>query len=167
MPPSDLRGAKGARDSGDAGRRGGSGPVGALLRSLRPAQWVKNLFVVVPLVFAHRLDRPQLSLQALLAFLAFCAASSAIYLLHDVRDRESDLRHPLKRHRPIAAGELGVGAALIAAVGLLALAALASVRLPTLFAIALSAYVTLNVLYSLGLKRVVIRDVMAIAAGFV
>jgi len=121
----------------------------------------------VPLVFAHRLDRPQLSLQALLAFLAFCAASSAIYLLNDVRDRESDLRHPLKRHRPIAAGELGVGAALIAAVGLLALAALASVRLPTLFAIALSAYVTLNVLYSLGLKRVVILDVMAIAAGFV
>ncbi len=141
--------------------------IGALLRSLRPAQWVKNLFVVVPLVFAHRLDRPQLSLQAFLAFLAFCAASSAIYLLNDVRDRESDLRHPLKRHRPIASGELGIGAALISAVGLLALAAIASVRLPALFAIALSAYVTLNVLYSLGLKRVVILDVMTIAAGFV
>src|SRR5262245_66523001 len=111
------------RDSGDAGRRGG--PAGALLRSLRPAQWVKNLFVVVPLVFAHRLDRPQLSLKAFLAFLAFCAASSAIYLLNDVRDRESDLRHPLKRHRPIASGELGIAPALVCAVALLALAAIA------------------------------------------
>jgi 4-hydroxybenzoate polyprenyltransferase len=121
----------------------------------------------VPLVFAHRLDRPQLSFKAFLAFLAFCAASSAIYLLNDVRDRESDRRHPLKRHRPIAAGELGVAPALVASAALLLLAAVASASLPALFAWALSAYVMLNVLYSLGLKRVVILDVMAIAGGFV
>ena len=156
MPSRELR---------DAGRRGG--PASALVRSLRPAQWVKNLFVVVPLVFAHRLDRTELSLKAFLAFLAFCAASSAIYLLNDVRDRESDLQHPLKRHRPIAAGELGVAPAIVSAVALLVLAAFASARLPALFSWALSAYVTLNVLYSLALKRVVILDVMSIAAGFV
>ena len=149
------------------GIRGPGGVAGALLRSLRPAQWVKNLFVLVPLVFAHRLDRFDLSLQALTAFFAFCAASSAIYLLNDVRDRESDRNHPLKRLRPIAAGHLGAGPALAAAGALLALAASASLRLVAPFAWVLAAYVTLNVLYSLGLKRVVILDVMAIAAGFV
>jgi 4-hydroxybenzoate polyprenyltransferase len=141
--------------------------VGALLRSLRPAQWVKNLFVVVPLVFAHRLDRPELVTRAFVAFLAFCAATSAIYLLNDVRDRESDRLHPLKRHRPIAAGHLSAGVALAAAVGLLALAALAASSLGPLFVYGLSAYVVLNVLYSLALKRLVILDVMSIAAGFV
>jgi len=143
------------------------GVAGALFRSLRPAQWVKNLFVLVPLVFAHRLDRLDLSLQAFTAFLAFCAASSAVYLLNDLRDRESDRNHPLKRLRALAAGHLGAGTALAAAGVLLALAALASFRLAAPFAWVLAAYVMLNVLYSLGLKRVVILDVMSIAAGFV
>src|SRR5688572_18144486 len=141
--------------------------LGALAQSLRPAQWVKNGFVLVPLVFAHRLDRLDLSLRAAIAFLAFCAASSAVYLLNDLRDRESDRRHPLKSLRPIAAGRLGALPAVAAAVALLALAAIASLRLDGRFGLVLAAYVALNVLYSLGLKRVVILDVMAIAAGFV
>ena len=96
----------------------------ALLRSLRPAQWVKNLFVLVPLVFAHRLDRAADSGAALCsAFAAFCAAASAVYLLNDMRDREADRLHPLKRLRPIAAGELGGGAALGASLVLAAGAA--------------------------------------------
>jgi 4-hydroxybenzoate polyprenyltransferase len=155
------------RDAEVARREGALGGFAALVLSLRPAQWVKNGFVLVPIVFAHRLDRLDLSVRAAVAFLAFCAASSAVYLLNDLRDREHDRRHPLKRLRPIASGRLATGPAIAAALALLAGAAFASTRLPAAFGLVLAAYVALNVLYSLGLKRVVILDVMAIASGFV
>ncbi|MBP9146402.1 MAG: decaprenyl-phosphate phosphoribosyltransferase [Thermoanaerobaculia bacterium] len=141
--------------------------LSALLRSLRPAQWVKNLFVLVPLVFAHRLDRVDLALRSAAAFAAFCAAASAIYLLNDLRDREADRLHPVKRLRPIAAGLLGAPAALAAAVLLAAAALAVAWRLGPGFSTCLGIYLVLNVLYSLGLKRLVIVDVMTIALGFV
>ena len=128
---------------------------------------MKNLFVLVPLVFAHRADDYDVAGRALLAFIAFCAASSAIYLFNDLHDRESDRRHPLKRHRPIAAGTLSPGVAASAALILLAGAFFAGRGLGAGFLAALAAYATLNVLYSLALKRIVILDVMSIAAGFV
>lgn len=128
---------------------------------------MKNFFVLAPLIFAHRADDPQVVRLALLAFLAFCAASSAIYLVNDLRDRESDRRHPLKRSRPIAAGTLGTTTAATAAFLLLAGAAFAAISLGERFLAALAAYVALNLLYSFVLKRIVILDVMSIAAGFV
>ena len=137
------------------------------MRSLRPAQWAKNLFVLAPLVFAERLGDPGSVGRALLAAAAFCAAASALYLVNDVRDREEDRRHPVKRLRPIAAGELGVPAALVMAGLLLAAAGGAAAVLGAGFAGLLSAYVLLNLLYSAGLKRVVIVDVMIVAVGFV
>jgi len=141
--------------------------LSALLRSLRPAQWVKNLFVVVPLVFAHRLDHLELAWRSAAAFAAFCAAASAVYLLNDLRDRDADRLHPVKRRRPIAAGELAGGTA-VAAAAVLAAAALALAwRLGPGFSACLGIYLVLNVLYSLGLKRIVILDVMTIALGFV
>ena len=134
---------------------------------MRPAQWVKNLFVLVPLVFAHRLDRFDLALRAASAFAAVCAAASAVYLLNDLRDREADRLHPLKRLRPIAAGRLGLVPALAASLGLAATALALAWRLGPGFLICLGVYLLLNVLYSLGLKRIVILDVMTIAMGFV
>ena len=128
---------------------------------------MKNLFVVVPLVFAHRLDHAELAWRSAAAFAAFCAAASAVYLLNDLRDREADRLHPVKRLRPIAAGQLGPGAALVAAVVLTAAALAIAWRLGAGFSICLGIYLTLNVLYSLGLKRIVILDVMTIALGFV
>ncbi len=128
---------------------------------------MKNLFVVVPLVFAHRLDHAELAWRSAAAFAAFCAAASAVYLLNDLRDREADRLHPVKRLRPIAAGQLGPGAALVAAVVLAAAALAIAWRLGAGFSICLGIYLTLNVLYSLGLKRIVILDVMTIALGFV
>lgn len=128
---------------------------------------MKNLFVFVPLVFAHRLDRLDLALRSGAAFAAFCAAASAVYLLNDLRDREADRLHPLKRLRPIAAGQLGAGAALGAAVILAAAALALAWTLGPGFSICLGIYLALNVLYSLGLKRLVILDVMTIALGFV
>jgi 4-hydroxybenzoate polyprenyltransferase len=141
--------------------------LSALLRSLRPAQWVKNLFVLVPLVFAHRLDRLDLALRSLAAFAAFCAAASAIYLLNDLRDREADRLHPVKRLRPIAAGRLGTAWATAASAVLASGAMALAWTLGRGFSICLGIYLALNVLYSLGLKRLVILDVMTISLGFV
>ena len=127
---------------------------------------MKNLFVVVPLVFAHRLDHAGLAWRSAAAFAAFCAAASAVYLLNDLRDREADRLHPIKRRRPIAAGELGAGAATAAAATLAAGALLLAWRLGPGFSVCLGIYLALNVLYSLGLKRIVILDVMTIALVF-
>jgi 4-hydroxybenzoate polyprenyltransferase len=141
--------------------------LAGMLRSLRPAQWVKNAFVLAPLVFARRLGDIDSLHRALLAFLLFCAASSAVYLLNDLRDREEDSNHPVKRHRPIAAG---IVPAWFAVLGFLVLAAVALVGawwLGTRFFVLTVIYVALNLLYSFGLKRLVILDVMTVAIGFV
>lgn len=138
-----------------------------LVRSLRPHQWAKNSFVLAPLVFARALGDLHAIHRALLAFAAFCAISSAVYLINDLRDREADRRHPLKKHRPLAAGTLSAGvavvAALLLALGAVALAHHLNPRVLTVIAV----YVTLNLLYSTVLKHVVILDVMIVAVGFV
>lgn len=139
----------------------------ALLRSLRPAQWAKNAFVLAPLVFAHRLEDPRLLASAALAFVAFCAASSAVYLVNDLADREQDRQHPVKRLRPIASGALSTTAAAAAAALLAGAAALLSVGLGARFAAALASYFALNLLYTFWLKHIVILDVMSISASFV
>jgi 4-hydroxybenzoate polyprenyltransferase len=138
-----------------------------LVRSLRPAQWAKNSFVLAPVVFAGDLADPGLLARALAAFATFCAASSAVYLVNDLRDREQDRNHPLKRHRPIAAGTLPVVVAAAAALALAGGAVAAAVALDRDFTVALGAYLGLQLLYTLWFKRVVILDALAIALGFV
>ncbi len=139
----------------------------ALLRAIRPIQWVKNGFVLAPVVFAHQLDEPEVLGRAALAFAAFCAAASAVYLFNDLRDREDDRRHPLKRSRPIARGDLGVPLAWVAAVLLAGAALAASVPLGRGFGGLLALYLGINLLYSSWLKRLVIIDVMLVAVGYV
>jgi len=141
--------------------------IGALLRTMRPHQWVKNLFVLAPAVFAHRLLDGTSTLPVLGAFAAFCAASSAVYLINDVADREVDRQHPLKRHRPVASGELAVTSAVTAAVLLGGAAVALGLPLGVRFLALLGAYLVLNLLYSRWLKHVVILDVMVLALGFV
>jgi len=150
-----------------AARAGAGARVRGLVRALRPAQWAKNLFVLAPLVFGKELDDPASLLRALAAFAAFCAASSAVYLVNDVRDREADRRHPLKRRRPIASGVLPVPAAVAAAVVLFALAAAGAAPLGWGVLGVVGLYAAANLLYSAGLKHVVILDVMLLAVGFV
>lgn len=138
-----------------------------LLQSLRPAQWAKNLFVLAPLVFGDLLLNGQAAIRAGLALLAFCCASSAVYLVNDLRDREEDRRHPLKRLRPLAAGTLGIPTA-VAAMAVLGAAAIAiAVHLGWPFVRILGGYLLLNVLYTLWFKHMVILDVMSISLGFV
>jgi len=138
----------------------------AWLRLLRPQQWVKNCFVLVPLLFSGKVTDPGAAAAALLAFLAFCLVASAVYAGNDVADRDADRAHPSKCHRPVASGLISTGAALTAAVTLMALALglAAMVDLPLLAIISL--YLVLNILYTLWLKRLVILDVFTIASFF-
>lgn len=138
-----------------------------LVRSLRPSQWPKNLFVLAPLVFGSRLGQAAAVRRGLLALAAFCCAASAVYLLNDLRDREEDRRHPLKRLRPLAAGTLKVPVAMAAVVVLIAAVAALAIRLGAGFAAVLGAYLLLNLLYTFWFKHMVILDVMCIALGFV
>jgi 4-hydroxybenzoate polyprenyltransferase len=138
----------------------------AVLVSLRPRQWVKNLFVFAGLVFAQRLFTPSVW-PALAAFAIFCALSGSIYLINDVADRENDRRHPKKALRPIAAGRLSVRAALLVAVALVATALVAAAGLGMPFLVAAIAYAVLLSAYSAWLKHIVIVDVLTVAVGFV
>jgi 4-hydroxybenzoate polyprenyltransferase len=138
----------------------------AIVESMRPRQWVKNLFVLAGLVFSQRLFTESTWI-ALAAFAVFCAVSGAIYLLNDVADRERDRLDPKKRERPIASGRLSVGVAIAAAVGLIAGGLVASALLARPFLITVLAYVALLVAYSAWLKHIVIVDVLVVAGGFV
>jgi 4-hydroxybenzoate polyprenyltransferase len=141
--------------------------IAPLVRSLRPTQWAKNLFVLAPLVFGSQLGRADTVARALLALVAFCATASAVYLVNDLRDREEDRRHPLKRLRPLAAGTLKVPVAVVAVVLLLLGAAALASFLGTGFQAVLTVYVLLNLLYTLWFKHQVILDVMCISLMFV
>jgi 4-hydroxybenzoate polyprenyltransferase len=138
----------------------------SIVLSLRPRQWVKNLFVFAGLVFAQRLFTPSLW-PALEAFAIFCGLSGAVYLLNDVADRAKDRLHPDKRRRPVASGALSPGAAMTAALVIIAGALAASAALSRPLAAVALAYVVLLVAYSVWLKHVVIVDVLVVAAGFV
>jgi len=139
----------------------------SVLHSLRPEQWTKNLLVFAALLFARRLFDPAAVLQALAAFAIFCGLSGAVYLLNDVSDRESDRQHPVKRHRPIAAGDVSAPTAVAWALVLISLGLSLSFWLQTGFGMAAAAYLVLQAAYTRVLKHVVILDVMAIAFGFV
>jgi 4-hydroxybenzoate polyprenyltransferase len=141
-------------------------PMPPLLRAMRPQQWVKNLFVLAPVVFAHRLGDTALVGRALLALAAFCAGASAIYLWNDVRDREADRHHPLKQKRPIASGAVSAGTATTVAVVLAAAALVAGAALGRRALALMLAFLLLNALYTAWLKHVVILDVMVLAVGY-
>ncbi|MEO7160894.1 MAG: UbiA prenyltransferase family protein [Polaromonas sp.] len=137
----------------------------ALVRLMRPHQWVKNVFVFAGLVFSQSWVNVGLDLQVLQAFAAFCCASSLVYILNDWHDRASDALHPVKRQRPLASGALKATAALLLAAALLALLIfLAAGNRALLLLLAL--YVALNIAYSWWLKQVAVVDVSIIAAGF-
>jgi decaprenyl-phosphate phosphoribosyltransferase len=133
---------------------------------MRPRQWVKNILVAAAPLAAGRLLEPAVLIGVGLAFVAFCLISATVYLINDVRDLEEDRQHPVKRRRPIAAGELSVPAALtLAAVtGTLGLA-IGFWTAPAL-GVTLAVYVVLQVLYSVFLKHLPVVDLAMVASGF-
>jgi 4-hydroxybenzoate polyprenyltransferase len=140
--------------------------VPALIRLLRPRQWVKNGFVLVGPLFGHAWHDPALLRAAAAAFLAFCLTASAVYILNDFVDREQDRLHPEKRLRPLASQAVTVRAAMALASLCLAGGLALALAGGGLLAAFIGAYVLLNLAYSLGLKHVVVLDVFLIAAGF-
>ena len=138
----------------------------ALIASLRPRQWVKNVFVFAGLVFAQRLFTPAAG-PAAATFVVFCGLSGAVYLLNDVADRDKDRLHPTKRRRPIASGRLPVRVAVTVAVALIAAGLGASAAIAPPLAAVSAGYVALLIAYSVWLKHVVIVDVLVVSGGFV
>jgi 4-hydroxybenzoate polyprenyltransferase len=142
-------------------------PARAALVAMRPRQWSKNLLVFAGLVFAAKLGDASRWVEAVAAFVAYCAISSSAYLVNDVRDREDDRLHPVKRARPIARGELSLRAALVLAAVLAALALGRTGALGLASVAFLLAFAGLQAGYTLVLKHVVLLDVLTIAALFV
>ncbi len=137
----------------------------ALIRLMRPHQWLKNVFVLAGLVFSQTWRYPDVSERVLIAFAAFCCVSSMVYIFNDWHDRASDTLHPTKRNRPLASGavpvSLGIGLALLLFAGGIWLAWGSRALL-----FLLGWYVLLNMGYSWRLKRVPVVDVSIIASGF-
>jgi 4-hydroxybenzoate polyprenyltransferase len=136
----------------------------AVLRLMRPHQWVKNLLLFVPLMTAHRLADAAGVLAEVRAILAACLASSAVYAINDLVDVAADRSHPTKRARPLASGAMDASFALPIAVALMLAAAFVAAPLPAGFAAALGAYVAGAIAYSLWLKRMRGVDVVVLAA---
>ena len=144
-----------------------AGPMGALIIELRPLDWIKNLFVLAPLLFSGHLLDLALTVKSLLGFIVFCILSSGTYLFNDLMDREEDRHHPGKALRPIASGQLPVPLARTVTAGLAVIGLAGAFALDFQFGMIALVFILLHLGYSLGLKDRVIVDVLVIAAGFV
>ena len=142
-------------------------PVLALFLLMRPRQWTKNLVVFAGLVFSVNFFDPEPLLYSLQAFAVFCLAAGAVYTFNDLYDRERDRHHPVKKKRPLASGAVSVEWAGLFDIVLLTAALGWAFALSKPFGVTVLGYVMLNLIYTLGIKRAVILDVMFISAGFV
>lgn len=138
-----------------------------LIKLIRPWQWTKNGLLFAALVFAGEIRNVAKFEISVVAALLFCLLSSALYAINDVIDRETDGRHPVKRNRPVASGAVSVRFALLLAVGLLAFGLGGAWIVSRAFFVSALAFVGLNLLYTLALKRIVIIDVITVAISFV
>ncbi len=141
--------------------------LGALVRACRPRQWVKNVLVLAAPGAAGVLGHADVAGKIALTFVSFCMLSSATYLINDVHDRHEDRRHPSRRGRPVASGELSVGVALAAATALaLGGLGLAAFVRPALAGVG-AGYLALTGCYTFWLRGVAVADIAAVAGGFV
>ena len=139
----------------------------SLLKLMRPAQWLKNGILLAALVFAGEATHPDKVQLAVYALIIYCLLSSAVYVFNDLIDRENDRRHPLKKTRPVASGQISpaVAATVTIVLGVLGIAGAWLINWP--FFMTALAFLALNLLYTLWLKHIVIVDVMSIAVSFV
>jgi 4-hydroxybenzoate polyprenyltransferase len=142
----------------------GTAPSVALVRVLRPQQWVKNLLVFVPILLDHRLTQPEMLARGAMAFATFCLAASGAYVLNDMLDLEADRGHPIKRHRPFASGALSPRVGYLLAPTLIGMSLVVGAALvaPGFLALLLL-YIGLTTAYSAYLKRIVVLDVLLLA----
>lgn len=143
------------------------GPALAVyVSAMRMQHWLKNILLLVPILFAHRLYDPGMLAHALTGALCFCLAASGVYLLNDLLDLGADRVHPHKRQRALASGQLPIQRALLLLPGLWLASVLTALWLPGPFLGVLGLYVLLMVAYSLGLKDIAIIDALALAMGY-
>ena len=136
------------------------------IKLIRIKQWVKNVFILVPLIFSKHIFDVGYSSKIIIGFFAFSFLSSIVYIINDIIDRESDRNHPQKKFRPLAAGTISINSAVITA-GLLLIANIPlSIGLGSKFIAISSAYFALNVFYSIYAKNIVLLDIFCIAGGF-
>ena len=139
-----------------------------LIISIRPKQWYKNSLLFVGILFSANVLNASMWVPVILAFVYFCMLSAGEYLINDLVDIKRDQKHPIKCKRPIASGQLKVSYALLFALILIVVALLGSyLTVNTQFFMISASYVLLTLLYSLGLKRLIIADILAISVGFV
>jgi 4-hydroxybenzoate polyprenyltransferase len=141
--------------------------ISALTKLIRPHQYIKNIFIFLPLFFALQITDTDLLCNAIIAFIAFSLTASAVYVFNDYRDIQEDREHPKKRYRPLASGAISKAQA-ITIMAILFLLGFALMSLLSLEATAiLGVYVVMNIAYSLRLKHIAIVDISIIAIGFV
>lgn len=137
-----------------------------ILKVLRPKHWIKNVFVFGPVVFSHQFLLAEPLVKSGLAFIIFSLMASALYIFNDIMDRQSDAKHPSKKHRPIASGRISVPTAY----GIIAILALISAGgiyiLPDILPM-LGVYIIMIILYSIWLKNIAVVDICIVASGFV
>ena len=138
-----------------------------LVRTMRPKQWVKNVFVFAPLIFDVKLFNLYYLARTVAGFVLLCLVSGAVYVINDLADVDKDRQHPKKRNRPLASGALSTGVAKVAGAAILLVALPLGYLLTPAFGAIMTGYVLIQIAYSFWLKNVVIIDVMLIAAGFV
>jgi len=143
------------------------GTIMAVVESMRPKQWIKNLLIFAPVAFAQRLLDPPYLFVSAAAFAAFCLASSGVYVLNDLIDRDADRLHPEKKDRPIASGRLSPGVALFSIMLLFAGGVAVAAAINWYVLIIVLGYFALNLSYTFALKKLVIIDAFSIAIGFV
>jgi len=141
--------------------------IKGLIRTMRPKQWTKNVFVFAALVFDRKLTDPLLFTKTIVAFILLCLISSTVYLINDLVDIEKDRQHPRKRQRPLPSGQLKPGVAIAAAVVIPAVCLPLSFLLDFYFGLIVTGYLLVMIAYSFWLKNIVIMDVLTIASGFV
>lgn len=140
----------------------------ALVKAMRPRQWIKNGVIFAALVFDQQLTPDNMSaiLRTTLGFIIFCLLSGIVYIINDIADIEADRAHPEKRNRPIASGSLPISIARAFAIGVIIIIFPLSVLLSPQFAVIALAYLLLNLAYSFKIKHIPLLDVFAIALGF-
>ncbi len=145
---------------------GGGRALRSYLRLIRPKQWIKNLFVFAPLIFAKELFSTDPLIAAVRAFIAFCLTASAVYILNDIADIDADRLHPEKRNRPIASGAVPASHGYLLASLIVVAVILVVLGMNRRFLFLISLYFLINLAYSLRLKEVVLLDVFTVASGF-
>jgi 4-hydroxybenzoate polyprenyltransferase len=145
---------------------GGKSVITGLIKTMRPKQWLKNVVIFAPLVFDVKLFNLRYLAQTVAGFVLLCLISGTVYIINDLVDIESDRQHPRKRYRPLAAGQLGVSAAIIAAILILLTVLPLSFLLNYVLGAILTSYLLLQIAYSFWLKNIVIIDVLVLSSGF-